>query len=106
MLAADHFEGGSNITRGGSKGNQHLVTLIPQTLKSSASAGGAVTEVLAVAELLKTDVLGGAFQSVAGANKTALVGVFVGPEDGQITCEWSADPGADAIIDIQVLRKS
>ena len=72
--------------------------------QSAASAGGAASEQLAVTDLASSDQVLSVYQSVAGANSTALVAVSaIGT--ATLDAQWTANPGAGAKISI-VVRKA
>lgn len=71
--------------------------------ESAASAGGAASEQLTVTNLASDDQVLSVYQSVAGANSTALVAVSaIGT--GTLDAEWTADPGAGAKVSILVRK--
>lgn len=72
--------------------------------QSNASAGGAASEQLVVDDLASGDQVLSVYQSVAGADSTALVAVSaIGT--ATLDAEWTADPGAGAKVSI-VVRKA
>lgn len=70
---------------------------------SSASAGGAATEVMVLTGILATDTILSVSQSVPGANNLPLLGFNTLGNDA-LTAVWSADPGANAVIKVHVKR--
>lgn len=74
------------------------------SLDSAASAGGAATEVLAVAGLLATDTVLAVSQRVKGANNTAVTG-FGAPGAGTLSVDYTANPGAGSIVRVLVKRQ-
>lgn len=70
---------------------------------SSASAGGAATEVMTLTGILATDTILAVSQSVKGANSLPLLG-FNTLGNNALTAVWSADPGANAVIIVHVKR--
>lgn len=71
--------------------------------ESGASAGGAASEQLTVTNLASDDQVLSVYQSVAGANSTALVAVSaIGT--GTLDAQWTADPGAGAKVSILVRK--
>ena len=111
-LGQDHFQAASNITRNGStKSDKDLATLINElnensnlvSLDSDAGSGGAAQEALVVTGLLATDVILAVSQRVKGANNLPLLS-FGSPVADELTCDWSADPGAGSIVRILVVR--
>jgi hypothetical protein len=70
---------------------------------SSASAGGAATEVMTLTGILATDTILAVSQSVPGANNLPLLG-FNTLGNNALTAVWSADPGAGAVIKVHVKR--
>lgn len=106
MLKQQHFESGANLSESHRKGNEKVLQeLIPQSLESEASAGGAATETLTVPGLLATDTLVGYSQSALGAGlgKTLQLAVN-GSNDGELDCTWDDNPGAGAKVKVLVLR--
>lgn len=112
-IPADHFEGGKNLTKGGQHGKpgQDLATAI-RTLEaegqvlqftSAAGAGGAATEAMTLTGLKATDEILGVSQKIDGANNLPLLGWSTQADDA-LTGIWSADPGANAIIQVMVKR--
>ena len=72
-------------------------------LSSAAAAGGAASEALTVTGLLANDEILAVSQRVAGASNTAVTGFNTQIADG-LTVEWTADPGAGAIVDVEFRR--
>lgn len=70
---------------------------------SSAGAGGAATEVMVLTGIAATDTILSVSQSVKGANSLPLLG-FNTLATNALTAVWSADPGANAVIIVTVLR--
>ncbi len=77
----------------------------PEVLSSNASSGGMATETLTVTGLTTTDIIVSVTQRVAGANGTALTG-WANQASNALDVTWTADPGAGAIVDVEVLRES
>jgi hypothetical protein len=72
-------------------------------LISSASVGGASTEILNIPTLLATDAIVAVTQKTAGANNLPLLG-WSTQVAGHITGIWSADPGAGAVLLVTIVR--
>lgn len=77
-------------------------------LDTAASAGGAATETLTLTGALTTDTIISATQYKKGANGTALIG-FGGATgviavNGQLAAEWTANPGAGALLRVELKR--
>ena len=72
-------------------------------LTSAASAGGGASEALDVAGLRATDEIVAVSQRVAGANDLAMTAWNTQDTDS-LTVEWTADPGAGAIVEVLVRR--
>lgn len=112
QIRKDHFEGGSNLTKGGKKGQQDLAALVREleaegktlSFDSAQSAGGGASETLTVDGLLSTDEVLGVAQKTPGGLGTALIG-WSNQADGQIDAEWTGDPGAGAVVQVMVKRK-
>lgn len=100
----NHFEGGKNMTVGGKDRGPSLVETLPQSFTSDAGAGGGAAETLTVPGLKKGDELVGVYQSVKGGNNLPLLDAAVGSSDGELDCNWSADPGAGSVVKVQVRR--
>lgn len=74
-----------------------------QTYTSSASAGGAATEVMTLTGLAAADTILAVSQSVKGANSLPLLGYGTQAANA-LTATWSANPGAGAVIVVTVLK--
>lgn len=74
-----------------------------QVFSSAASSGGASTEALTVTGLLSTDTVISVSQKTPGGNNTALIGWSTLVNNG-ITGIWTANPGANAIVIVAVIR--
>jgi hypothetical protein len=72
-------------------------------LSSSPGAGGAASEAMTVPGLLASDTVLSVSQSVPGANSLPLLG-FNTQANNSLTVEFSADPGAGAVILVAVKR--
>lgn len=70
---------------------------------SNASAGGSANEVYVVTGLLSTDTILSVSQSVKGANSLPLLG-YNTLVNNALTGVYSADPGANAIIKVNIKR--
>lgn len=109
MLEASHFEAGKNLNNGARQlgSEKILVELLPQVAPlSSASQGGSSTETLKVDGMLSTDEVVSFNQtSVGGGIGKTLLLASPGTDDGDLDCEWDADPGAGAVVKVLVLRK-
>lgn len=70
---------------------------------SSAGAGGAATEAMVLTGLLSTDTIIAVTQKTKGANSLPLLG-YTTQATNALTAVWSADPGANAVIVVTVLR--
>lgn len=75
-----------------------------KTYTSSAGAGGAATEAMTLTGLGASDTILAVSQSVDGANSLPLLG-YNTQAANSLTCVWSADPGAGAVVVVTV-RKS
>lgn len=105
MLKQSHFEAQSNLNESHRKGSDKVLQeLLPQPLVSEAGAGGGATETLTVPGLKASDTLVSAFQSTDNGNSLPLLAAANGSDDAELDCEWSADPGAGAVVTIMVLR--
>jgi len=112
-LKDPHFEGQSNISKGGVRDKgKDLASLINKLnenanlvkLTSDASAGGGATEDdVAVDGLLATDIILAVTQRVPGGNNLALIG-YADQKDGSLDLTWTGDPGANAIVEVFVVR--
>jgi hypothetical protein len=74
-----------------------------QKISSAASAGGAASEALTVTGLAADDVILAVTQRVKGANGTATI-AWNTQAANALTVEWTANPGAGAIVDVLVLK--
>lgn len=70
---------------------------------SAASVGGSASEVFTVTGLASSDTILSVTQSVKGANSLPLLG-YNTVATNAITGVYSADPGANAVIKVLVLR--
>lgn len=70
---------------------------------TGAAAGGSATEALTATGLLSTDTVLSVTQRTPGANNLPLVGWSTLAKDS-ITGIWASDPGAGAVLDVQVKR--
>lgn len=106
MLKPNHFEGQSNLNESHRKSNTDKVLqeLLPQPLTSNAGAGGGATETLVVPGLKTSDTIVSVYQKVDNANSLPLLAAVNGSDNGELDCEWSADPGAGAVVAVLVLR--
>lgn len=76
-------------------------------LDSAVSAGGAANETLTVTGLLTTDVVISARMTTEGANNVAVKTFAKACAiAGQYAVEWTADPGAGAIVTLAIQRAS
>lgn len=85
------------------KGQYELVRDYMTKLTSAASAGGGASEALAVSGLRASDEIVAVSQRVKGSLGAAMVAWNTQIADG-LTVEWSADPGAGAIVEVLVRR--
>jgi hypothetical protein len=76
-----------------------------KSITSSAGAGGAATEAMVVTGLglAAADTIIGVTQKTKGANNLPLLG-YTTQAANALTCVWSADPGAGAVVQVSVLR--
>ena len=74
-----------------------------QVYLSSAGAGGAATEAMTVTGLAAADTILSISQRTPGANNLPLLGNQT-HVDGAVTCIWSANPGAGAVVRVVVLK--
>lgn len=72
-------------------------------LPSSAGAGGSASAVMSVPGLLAGDLIIAVTQKVPGSNNLPIIG-FNTQVDGFLTIQYSADPGAGAVILVSVAR--
>jgi len=119
VIKSDHFAGGKNLSAGTKKGSdKHLSELIAEAqgksnlyeaagkvlvFNSDAGAGGGATEAMTLTGLLATDTIIAVSQKVKGGNSLPLLGWDTHVDDA-LTGEWSGDPGADAVIQVAVVR--
>jgi len=103
-----HFDGGKNLYAGGRKHTDRILDeIVVYPLASNASVGGAATETLTVTGLEATHEILSATMTTPGATATsALVSVAHGTVAGTIDCNFTADPGAGAIITLLVRNPS
>jgi hypothetical protein len=76
---------------------------IRYTFESTAGAGGAATEIMVLTGLLATDTILAVTQKTVGANSLPLLGYTTLANDA-LTCVWSANPGAGAVVLVAVER--
>jgi len=74
-----------------------------QVYTSSAGAGGAATEAMVLTGLAAADTILSVTQKTQGANSLPLLG-YTTLAANALTCVWSADPGAGAVVVVQVLK--
>lgn len=95
-----------SLNRMNSRARKHglgdLVNIVKYT--SSAGAGGAATEAMTLTGLAAADVILSVVQKTPGANSLPLLGWTTQAADA-LTCTWSADPGAGAVV-VVVVRKA
>lgn len=75
------------------------------TYTSSAGAGGAATEAMVLTGLAAADQILGLHQKTPGANNLPLLGRTTLAANA-LTCTWSADPGAGAVVVVTVRKAS
>ena len=75
-----------------------------KVLTSAASAGGSATESLTVTGLATTDTILAVSQSTAGAGSGKTLIAYGSPAANALSCTWSADPGAGAVVKVAFLR--
>ena len=108
MIRSSHFDANKNITLGSRRDKEQriLPELLGQPLDSDASVGGGATETISVSGLTAKDEILGAFLKTPGAIATSvLVSASHGTAEGDIDCQFSADPGAGAIVRLIVRRQ-
>jgi hypothetical protein len=74
-----------------------------QVYTSSAGAGGAATEAMVLTGLAASDVILAVTQKTKGANNLPILGHTTQAANA-LTCVWSADPGAGAVVNVLVLK--
>lgn len=74
-----------------------------QVYTSAAGAGGAATEAMTLTGLAAADTILSVVQKTKGANNLPLLGYSTHVADA-LTGIWSADPGANAVIVVTVLK--
>lgn len=74
-----------------------------QAYTSAAGAGGSASATLTVTGLLATDTVLAVSQKTAGANSLPLLG-WTTVANNALTVQWSADPGAGAVVVVSVKR--
>lgn len=74
-----------------------------QKYVSSAGAGGGATEAMVLTGLAADDTILAVTQKTEGANDLPLIGYTTQAADA-LTCTWSADPGAGAVVEVLVLK--
>jgi len=74
------------------------------SLSQETSAGGNAEEVFSISGILDGDFV---FSSLVdkGSNSVTIVDSKVS-SSGEVTVEFSADPGADAVVNLLIIRKS
>jgi hypothetical protein len=77
-------------------------TLVAYT--SAAGAGGAATEAMTLTGLAAGDAIVSVSQKTPGADDLPLLG-WTTQADNALTCVWSADPGAGAVV-VVLVRKA
>ncbi len=70
---------------------------------SSAGSGGAASEAMTVTGILSSDTILSVTQKTKGANGLAMISYSTLVNDG-LTVEWTADPGAGAVVTVSVKR--
>ncbi len=112
LVKAGHFQGGQNLYLGGRDNSKKILSGLLRELQelanvavldSDAGAGGGASEAMTVTGLLATDEVLSVSQSVAGGNDLAMTAYNTQVEDG-LTVEWTADPGAGAVVKVLVRR--
>lgn len=74
-----------------------------RTYTSSAGAGGAATEAMVLTGLAAADTILALHQKTPGANNLPLLGSTTLAANA-LTCVWSADPGAGAVVVVTVRK--
>lgn len=74
-----------------------------QKYASDASAGGSASEAMVVSGLSATDTVLAITQKTKGGNSTAIV-QYATLIDNGVTITWTANPGANAIVEVLVLK--
>lgn len=74
-----------------------------QKYVSSAGAGGAATEAMTLTGLAAADTILAVTQKTKAANNLPLLG-YTTQAANALTCVWSADPGAGAVVEVLVLK--
>jgi hypothetical protein len=75
------------------------------TYTSSAGSGGAATEAMTLTGLAAADTILAVTQKTKGANSLPLLG-YTTQAANALTCVWSADPGANAVVVVTVRKAS
>lgn len=75
------------------------------TYTSSAGSGGAATEAMVLTGLAAADQILACHQKTPGANSLPLLGYSTLAANA-LTCTWSADPGAGAVVVVTVRKAS
>ena len=88
---------------GASKGERLLAEPILVDILADKPKFPLASEALTVTGLLANDEILAVSQRVAGASNTAVTGFNTQIADG-LTVEWTADPGAGAIVDVEFRR--
>ena len=108
VVKGNHFEGGSNLTPGGAKGKEsdlaNVVNAIARTYDSDATTGGGTSEALTVTGLKETDKILAVQIKTKGANAAAVAG-WSSQTDDSLTAEFTADPGAGAVVQVLAQRQ-
>ena len=74
-----------------------------QVYTSSAGAGGAATEAMTLTGLAAADTIVSVSQKTPGANNLPLLG-WTTVAANALTCTWSANPGAGAVVVVKVKK--
>lgn len=108
VVRPNHFEGGSNLSQGGANGKDHdlasVVNSVARTYDSDASAGGAATETLAVSGLKGSDKILSVQVKTKGSNAVGVAG-WSNQADDSLDVDFTADPGAGAIVQVLAQRQ-
>lgn len=102
-LPASDGIAGDVLTTNGSGQMSFTTQTVTAVVLSDASAGGASSEILTVTGLLATDTIISVSQQTPGGNNTAVTG-WSGQADNALTVQWTANPGANAVVAVAVLR--
>lgn len=108
VVKANHFEGGKNISQGGTEGSgkdiASVLNSMAQTYDSDPSVGGAATEALPVSGLKASDKILGVHVKTKGANAVGVAG-WSNQADDSLDVDFTGDPGAGAIVQVLVQRQ-